>query len=178
LISLRRYPTMAGGKSTKKIQLSIEAVAAMLLLVMLAALTMLLISSTGRGYKNIVSEGGTSQDIRTGLFFISTKVRQADSGNINVVKSPFGGNALVISKAESGTVNEDWIFYYGGALREVTIPKGTTINPPACPVISPLSSVSLTQAGNLLTITATKKAPDKNGRQATVSQSLILTLRT
>jgi hypothetical protein len=170
---------MAGSKSVNKIQVSIEAVAAMLLLVMLAALTMLLIFSTGRGYKNIVNSGSTSQDIRTGLFFISTKVRQADSnGNINVVKSPFGGNALVISQTFGGNINEDWIFYYGGTLREVTIPKGTEINPTACAVISPLSSVSLTQAGNELKITVTKKSPDKSGGLATVSQSLVLTLRT
>ena len=170
---------MAGTKTTKRTTISIETVAAMLLLVMLAALTMLLISSTGRGYKNIVSSGSTSQDIRTGLFFISTKVRQADNdGNINVVKSPFGGNALVISQTVGSNVYEDWIFYYEGTLRETLIPHGSQINPSACTKISALNSVSLSQKDNQINITATKKADAKSGSQTTLSQSLTLTLRT
>jgi hypothetical protein len=170
---------MSDKRNVRKFQIRIEATAAMLLLIVLAALTMLLISSTGRSYKNIVSAGGASQDIRTGLFFISTKVRQSDNGgNINVVKSPWGGNAVVISQVDAGTVYEDWIFYYGGALREISVPKGTQINPPACPVISSLSGFSVSQKGRELDITAQKKSPDKAGGQSTASQSLVLTLRT
>lgn len=170
---------MPDKKTVKSFQIKIEAVAAMLLLVVLAALTVLLIFSTGMSYRNIVNSSNASQDIRTGLFFISTKVRQADNGdNISVVKSPWGGNAIVISQIYSGKVYEDWIFFYGGAIREISIPKGTGINPPACPEISSLNSFSVTKNGDELEITAKKNFTDKNGKQASDTQSLLLSLRT
>lgn len=166
-------------KAGKRVQISIEAMSAILLLVVLAALTMLLISSTGRSYKNILNKGDTAQDIRTGLFFISTKVRQADNGgNISVVKAPWGGNAIVISQKDGGSSNEDWIFYYDGGLRETLISKGTAINPPACQIISSLSSFSVTQNMNELNITVTKSSKDSASKSQAASENLVLTLRT
>jgi hypothetical protein len=164
---------MAENKTVKSYHIRIETMAAMMLLIVLAALTMLLISSTGKAYKNIVTAGGNSQDIRTGLLFVSTKVRQADDGNINVVKSRWG-NAIVISQLDAGQVYEDWIFYYGGALRETLIPKGTQIDPAACQAISHLSAFSVAQNGREIKITANK---NNGGGQAPASQSLVLTLR-
>lgn len=170
---------MAEKKAAKKVQISIEAMAATLLLIVLAGLTMLLISSTGRSYKNIVSSGTSEQSIRTSLSFISTKVRQSDSGgNISVSKSPFGGNAVVIAQTANGKIYENWIFYYNGALREATVPKGDPINGDACAAISKLHSLSVSQSGKSIEITAGQNSTDKNGNPITLSQSLVLTPRT
>lgn len=165
---------MTGNKKQRTVQVRIEALAALLLLVVLAALTMLLIFSTGNAYKNMVNTGGSAQDIRTGLLFVSTKVRQADNGgNIDVVSSPWGGNAIVITLHDGGQTDEDWIFYYNGALRETLIPKGTEINPASCPAISRLRSFSVSKTGDTLRI-----AVSKGSSAAAGEQSLTLALRT
>lgn len=167
---------MANGRKAKKTPLRIEAVAALLLLVTMAALTVLLISATGGGYSHIVRSGAAAQEMRTGLLFVTTRVRQADAvgtgagGNIRVQASPFGGSALVIASETDGTSYEDWIFSYKGTLREVLVPKGAEINPSACTVISRLSSVRFALAGRELTVAAS------GGGQAG-DRSLTLTLR-
>ena len=165
---------VTGNRKQRTIQVRIEALAALLLLTVLAALTMLLIFSTGNAYKSMVNTGGSAQDIRTGLLFISTKVRQTDNGgNIGVVTSPWGGNAVVITLQSGGQTNEDWIFYYDGALRETLIPKGTQINPVSCQAISRLRSFSVSKAGNILRIDVSEGDAAAAGKQ-----SLTLTLRT
>ena len=171
---------MSQRKSAKKVQIRIEATAATLLLVVLAALTMLLISSTGNSYNSIVKSGESSQDIRTAMLFVATKVRQTGSGeNIGVVRSPWGSNALVITESVGGSggknIFEDWIFYYRGALRETLIPKGTKINPQSCQIISNLSAFSISLSGSILDITA--QAPGQNIAPQKLTQKLALTLR-
>ena len=164
---------MTVNQKQRTVQVRIEALAALLLLVVLAALTMLLIFSTGNAYKNMVNTGSSAQDIRTGLLFVSTKVRQADNGgNIDVVSSPWGGSAIVITLRDGGQTDEDWIFYYSGALREILIPRGTQINPASCQAISRLRSFSVSKAGNTLRIAVSKGSAAPDGEQ-----SLTLALR-
>ncbi|MDR3551739.1 MAG: DUF4860 domain-containing protein [Clostridia bacterium] len=166
---------MADTKPAKKIQIHIETMAAMLLLIVLTSLTVLLIFSTGRAYRSIVAAGSASQEIRTGFSFISTKVRQGDSGGSVTVRPSQWGNALVVTQTDLGKPYEDWIFYYKGTLREALIPAGTTINPAACQVISSLSSFSALQNGRQILITAAAQTAKSDG--AGGLQSLVLTLR-
>lgn len=164
---------MAEKKPAKKIQIRIETMAAFLLLIVLAVFTIMLISSTGSCYRNIVSAGNSAQETRTALLFVSTKVRQADSGSsVGVAAAPWGGNAIVISQETAGMTYEDWIFFYDGALREILIPKGTDIIPSACDKISNLSAFSMALSGNTLAISAQADNP------ASTVQSLTLMLRT
>jgi hypothetical protein len=169
---------MAGEREPKKVQVSIEATAATLLLIVMTAMTLLLISTTGRSYRGIVGSGAASQQLRTGLMFVSTKIRQADSGSdVSVRSAPSGGNAVVVTRIQSSGTYENWIFFYKGAVREATVPKGAQVNPDACAPVANLSSMTITQSGQSVTVTASTLAADKSGAKNPVSQSVTLSLR-
>jgi hypothetical protein len=165
---------MKANFTQKKVQVKIETVAAMLLLIVLASLTLILITSTGKTYKSITDSGETSQEVRTGLAFIATKLRQAE-GPVSVRKSQFGENAIVILQQSGNMAFEDWIFFYKGELREMLIPAGSTNVPTASELISKFDTVSITQNALQINIAVTKKSTQPGD---TINRSIILTLRT
>lgn len=130
----------------------IEALAALLLLIVLTALTLLLVGATGGTYRAIRQSSTRLQQTRTGLYFVATRVRESDSGQVSVVTSPWGGNALVITESSDSGRFEDWIYTYGGALREVLVPDGTAFLPAAGQVISQAGNFSFARAENRLEI--------------------------
>lgn len=169
---------MAGERKPKRVQISIEATAATLLLIVMTAMTLLLISTTGRSYRGIVNSGAASQNLRTGLMFVSTKVRQADSGaDVSVRSAPSGGNAVVVTRTQGNGTYENWIFYYKSAVREATVEKGAPVNPDACAAVASLDGMTISQSGRAVTITAKTFVKDKNGVKNAVSQSVTLNLR-
>lgn len=165
---------MKSSSTTRRPQLRIETLAALLLLIVLTALTVLLIVSTGRTYKKIVNTGDTAGSLRTSLAFISTKVRQAE-GTVEVRMSPFGQNALVLTNTVAGTKFEDWIFFYNNELREAQIGPSVKLAPASSEFIANLDSLSIEQDGRKIHLTATKK----QGTSGTVqADTLTLSLRT
>lgn len=161
----------AGGRA-QKISIHIETLAALLLLIVLASLTVLLLYATGSSYRRIVSANDSTQELRTGLFFVATKVRQSD-GAVSVRSAPWGSALVLTQKTDEGTF-EDWIFFYAGSLREGTVQAGTAINPGACPEISKLRSFAMAKNGGMLTITATA---DSGAGSAPQTRNLKLALR-
>jgi len=160
-------------KAQKNIQIKIESVSATLLLIVLASMTVLLISSTSKVYSHISDTGNTMQDIRTSLCFITTKVRQSDNiGSIAVVNSTWG-NTIVLTQSSGTNIYEDWIFFYKGTLREVLVPKGEKIVPDSATIISKVDSVSISSEGKSLNDTV-----KKNGASGIPEEdSVFLTLR-
>ena len=73
-----------------KSQLKIETFASLLLLIVLSSFILILITLIGNSYKKILSDSEDSQNVRTAMSFISTKIRQSDSsGKICVVDAPW-----------------------------------------------------------------------------------------
>lgn len=147
---------MARAKETKRVHLHIETMAALLLLIVLASLTVLLIFTTGETYRRNTAGGENAQELRTGLLFVATKVRQTD-GKAAVRSCPWG-SALVLTTASDGQTFEDWILFYQGTLREGTVQAGEAVNPSAFPVIATLRSFAIAQSGRELRLTATAGA--------------------
>lgn len=138
----------------------IDTLAALLLLILLTALTLLLAGSTGNAYRAIRQSSTRLQETRTGLCFIATRVRESESGWVNVVPAPWGGNALVITESSGSGEYQDWIYSYGDTLREVLVPGGTAFQPAAGQTISRPGEMSFTVAGRLLEIrTAGSRSP-------------------
>lgn len=130
----------------------IDTLAALLLLIVLTALTLLLAGATGGTYRAIRQSSDRLQQTRTGLYFVATRVRESDSGQVAVVAAPWGGSALVITESSASGRFEDWIYSYDGALREVLIPGDTPFLPAAGQVISGAGNISFARSGNLLEI--------------------------
>lgn len=130
----------------------IDTLAALLLLIVLTALTLLLVGATGGTYQAIRQSSTRLQQTRTGLYFVATRVRESDSDQVDVVTAPWGGNALVITESSASGRFEDWIYSYSGALREVLVPGGTPFLPAAGQVISEAGGISFARSGNLLEI--------------------------
>ena len=155
-------------------QVTIETLAALLLLIVLTALTVLLIVSTGRTFKKIVDTGDTAGSLRTSLAFISTKVRQAE-GKVEVRMSPFGQNALVITNTVAGAKYEDWVFFYGNELREAQIGPSAKLVPASSEFIAALDSLTIEQDGRKIYLSASKKQGTSGAVQ---TDTLTLALRT
>ena len=140
----------------------IDTLAALLLLIVFTALTLLLVVSTGGAYRSIRQQGLRQQNVRTGLSFIATRVRESESGCVEVVTAPWGGSALVIRESsgaeEHGSEEhdsgeyEDWIYSTGSTLREVLVPHGTSFEPASGQAISQPGRVDFTCAGSRLEI--------------------------
>lgn len=164
---------MTRAKAPNRAHLHIETLAALLLLVVLASLTVLLTFTTGGVYRRITAAGARSQELRTGLCFVATKVRQSESACVR--RSSFG-NALVLTQTSDGQTYEDWVFFYKGTLREGMVAAGTPVNPTACAVIGTLRSFTFAQTGKQLRVTASADPMLEGGQPET--QSLVLALRT
>lgn len=161
----------------KKVQVRVETMAATLLLVVLATLTILLTASTGRAYQYIAQGGSSAQDIRTGLLFITTRVRQSDNAQVTLEASPFGGKALVITQHVGGKDYQEWIYFTSGELKEVLMQKGSKILPSASTTVCKLSGLQFDMVGNLITVTAKKSGADSSSLPVENEESISISLR-
>lgn len=65
---------------------------------------------------------------RTSLVYITEKIRQCPGKDISI-KEVGESQALVLAQEMDGEKYESWIFGADGKLREVMVPRGTTVNP-------------------------------------------------
>lgn len=106
----------------------------------------------GEVYKNIVASSDESFELRTGLSYIATKVRQGDRAGMIGTDTIGGLPALVIREEYDGDVFEQWIYHYDGALREAYVLGGVEIEPEDGYKVMDIASVSMDVSGNIVSI--------------------------
>ena len=92
-------------------------------------------------------------DMRTGVLYLSEKIRQNDVENSIRVDQVSGSDALVLTENKSGKGYETWIYVYGDSLCEILTPPRSTIKLSAGQVIMPVKSMRAEYKDQMLIIT-------------------------
>lgn len=120
------------------------------------AITVLFVLMSGAGvYKNTQSLMQERYEERTALSYITAKVNHHDTdGTIYVTE--FEGLDALAFKAEVGGVDSvTYMYYYGGAVRELTCPDGIELKPDAGQEIIEAADLDFETDGDLITVTCT-----------------------
>lgn len=138
----------------KRSEKSISSVAALLMLSVFSLSILGVLLSGGRIYKNLTQQGRDDYDRRTCLQYLSTKLNQAPSPD-SVSIRPFGdGDALFITETIGDKEYVTRIYCHNGYLMELFSIQSDSFAPEDGEKLMPLSKLSVTQSGTLLTLQA------------------------
>lgn len=131
-----------------------EAIATMLLLIVLGVGIFSLTVSSTSAYKRLYNGKNLQSELRVALSFVQMKIRQNDLKNaIRVEENPVnGGPAVVIREKIGDEVYETWIYQDDGKLREVLVLEGETPSNDLSFEIADLDGFSATIDKNLLNL--------------------------
>ena len=127
----------------------------MLVLFCVFAFVFLLLVGAGGGvYKKTMDRMDESYEIRTTLSYIANKVRYASGGDVAVARMD-GQNVLAIADGPEDGEYVTYIYYYGGALKELYQKKDRELIMDFGEEIVRTGRVDITQDGDLLTVRLT-----------------------
>ncbi|MDR2908619.1 MAG: DUF4860 domain-containing protein [Oscillospiraceae bacterium] len=135
----------------------------------LAASALLVVITGARVYRGITAQMDKNFMTGTSLTYISNKIRQNDESGAVYVGDVEGKPALVLERSFEGGSYETWIFYDGGALKEVMVPAGTRVTPGLGQQVVEVSGFVMEQIrSDLFRFTAT----DEEGGSASLTVGL------
>jgi len=103
-------------------------------------------------YRDTSAAMGKNYDVRTSLFYITEKSRQAEAVDLGEVG---GKDAMILTESYESGVYETWIFVADDDLKEVTVKAGTEVKSGDGQRIMALTGLALTRNGNIVTIAVT-----------------------
>ncbi|MCL2817073.1 MAG: DUF4860 domain-containing protein [Clostridiales bacterium] len=104
----------------KRRPLAADTVFTLAMICVFAVTSLLLVLFGAKVYKNIVAQMDNNFQTRTGLAYVTNKIRNADTeGKIYLECQNDGSDILVISENHGGTETHTVIYFYEGWLREV-----------------------------------------------------------
>lgn len=120
------------------------------------AITVLFVLMSGAGvYKNTQSLMQERYEERTALSYITAKINHQDSEGTIYVTELGGLDALAFNSDVGGVDTVTYMYYYGGAIRELTCPDGIELKPDAGQKIIEASDLDFEVDGDLITVTCT-----------------------
>jgi len=147
---------------------SISGLAALVLLGVFAAGILTVLLSGASAYQRLTERDARSHDTRTGLQYLSTKVRQAPAPDA-LVLSDFGdGNSLLIRETIDGEAYWTQVYCHDGWLMELFTVAEAGLAPEDGEKILPAESLSLTLSGDLLRL----ELVDGSGTENTLALTL------
>lgn len=119
---------------------SIDKLFSILLFGMYILFLLLVLLFGAKAYQTAVKGTDENRHLRTAMSYITTKIRQHDSGE-NVFVSAFNGNeALCMTNEIDGETFVTYIYLYEGTLKELFTAKGSTASPSMGTSIASLDS--------------------------------------
>lgn len=120
-----RLKSIRTGRATRG-SMSVEALATMLLLLLLGIGVFSLAITSTSAYERILSSRSSQSEVRVALSFIEMKLRQNDlEGAVRIENNPVNGEpSLVITEQYGEEFYETWIYRDGGKLREALMSEG------------------------------------------------------
>ncbi len=112
--------------------------------------SLLVVLFGGRVYQHIVENSNRTDQQRTAFSYISNKLRSADGDEIKLLEGD-GMQILRLTEALESGEYQTYLYYYDGAVRELTLKKGEIFNPASGEWVVNASGLSFTQEGQLLT---------------------------
>ena len=132
---------------------SISGLAALVLLGVFAAGILTVLLSGASAYQRLTERDARSHDTRTGLQYLSTKVRQAPAPDA-LVLSDFGdGNSLLIRETIDGEAYWTQVYCHDGWLMELFTAADGEFSPEDGEQILPARSLSLSEESGLISVT-------------------------
>lgn len=129
---------------------SISGIAALLVFAVFAVSILSVLMSGAGVYQRLSQRDQSAYQSRTGIQYMATKVRQAES--IPGIESFGDGEALVLSQQIGGVVYLTRIYCHDGWLRELFSVANGQFSPEAGEKILPMDALFLEQDGSLLTV--------------------------
>ena len=133
----------------KERRFQIQQVLTLLTLTVFALCLLLVLLTGASAYGKLVDRGEIAYGRRTGLQYLTTRLRQAETVEIGTLD---GCEALVLGEMIAGEEYTTHIYCYAGWLRELYAVPGAKLPPQAGEAILEAETFSLKQEGNLLRI--------------------------
>ena len=105
----------------KRRPLAADTIFTLAMICVFAVTSLLLVLFGARVYKNVVAEMDKNFHARTGLAYVTNKIRNADAEGMIFFEQQDGLDTLVISNHSGGTEHRTVIYFYEGWLREVSM---------------------------------------------------------
>lgn len=147
---------------------SISSLAALLMLLVFAVALLAVLLNGADVYARLNARDSQSYDSRTCVQYLTTKVRQAQSGESVAVDSFGDGNSLTITEAIDGTMFHTQIYCYNGWLMELFTVANAGLLPSDGEKILPAEGLIIYQEGAVLHLTVA----DVGGESASVALHL------
>lgn len=120
------------------------------------AITVLFVLMSGAGvYKNTQELMQERYEERTALSYITAKVNHNDTAGTVYVTDLDGLDALAFKTDSDGIKAITYMYYYGGAIRELTCPEDIVLTPDAGQKIIEASDLDFETDGDLITVICT-----------------------
>ena len=142
----------------KRKPLAVDTVFTLAMICVFAATSMLLVLFGARVYKNVVADMDNNFYTRTGLSYVTNKIRSADMGGNVYLSQRDGVDMLVISERVDGTEYRLYIYYYNGWLRETYVESGLYFELWGGENIVPAEDFSIQDLGNGLLLFTLKNS--------------------
>ena len=111
--------------------------------------------STADAYQRLTERTALSADRRTGMLFVSTKVRQCDRAGCISAGELDGADALYLTEELEGERYKTILYAHDGYLYELYAPEDLAVKPGDGEPILPIGSFEAAQQDGLLTIRIT-----------------------
>jgi hypothetical protein len=138
--------------------LTIESIAVMLVLMLLAFLVVVVVRSGSAAYNNIIKDKENTESARVAYSYINMKIKQNDSASLISVEKTGYGNSLKIESQDKAY--STYIFFSDGELYECLTENG----PPsveAANKITTLSAFDISLEGKYVKVTCVSISGDK-----------------
>ena len=136
----------------------ISGLLALMLFLIFSVCILGVLLSTADAYQRLNEPNSRSGDRRTGMMFLSTKVRQYDRAEQVRVEDLAGAPALVLTEELDGERYKTVLYAHDGYLYELFTPEEITVKPGDGEPVLPVSAMEAQLSGSLLTISLT--SPD------------------
>ena len=100
-------------------QFSFQFIFIMLLYLIIAVLSVMIISLGKNIYDNINKDRNTNYELRVSLSYIANKIRQSDKKESLEIRGLHGANAVIINEVYDEEKYQTWIYFYDGAIYEM-----------------------------------------------------------
>lgn len=132
---------------------SISSLAALLMLLVFALALLAVLLNGADVYARLNARDAQSYDSRTCVQYLTTKVRQAQSGDFVAVDSFGDGNSLTITETIDGLKFHTQIYCYNGWLMELFTVANAGLTPSDGEKILPAEGLTIYQEGSVLYLT-------------------------
>lgn len=130
------------------------------------AVVSLLLVAIGAGmYQRVVDHLQTNNEVRSSLSYIAGKIRSNDSEGAISIRTMNSVEVLCLKQPSGSFEVTDYIYYYGGELKEQSLFDGTEFKPENGETIVAVTSFDAERHGNLFTFTVV----DRSGRENSIS---------